>query len=397
VALARLETEFANIRAAWRWAIESRDLDALRRFALPLSMVFVNQAQEGARLFAQAAATLEVTNPAHHAALSVVLIAQAEQLLHLGIDLEQRIALLEQALALLDPQEASPARLKALSLLGNAIWMQGDHRKAKTILEQGLAVARQQGAPAEIGDLLIRLALVEREISDQPTVMAFYQSTLTELRTLGHPVNLAHQLLIYGEYLVNHEQIQEGQQFLSESLALVQASGRTDFYPFILLHLAVATHKLGDDTEAETYLQKIVTISRAEDRIHPEALAHLFLGRVKLAQNELAEAEHHLHEGLRLGWTHKLTLVMTLALVCFAELYDAQNDPGRAVCLLTVALNHPATEKRDQQAATRHLQTLQNKLPANEFEQAVAQGNRSGLEEVVTQTLRRRPAVNGRD
>jgi hypothetical protein len=78
---------------------------------------------------------------------------------------------------------------------------------------------------------------------------------------------------------------------------------------------------------------------------------------------------------------------MTLSLVCLAELYDAQNDPGRAVRLLTVALNHPATEKRDQQAATHHLQALQHKLPADEFEQAVAQGNLSGLEEVVTRTL----------
>lgn len=388
-ALAVLEVEFANIRAAWRWAIERNDLDALRRYAMPLATIFVNRPQEGASLFAQAAAALDATDPAHHAALSVVLIGQAEQLLRLGLDPEQSIALAEQALALLKPASAPAARLKALNLIGNGVWLQGDHHKARTILAEGLTVARTHGAPAEVGELLIRLGLVEREISDRAAVMAFYQYALAELRVLDVPVHLAHQLLIYGEYLVNHEQIQAGQQFLSESLALAQASGSTDFYPFILLHLAVAFYKLGDYAQAETHLQEIITISQAEGRVHPESLAQLYFGRVKLAQNALPAAEDHLRAGLRLGWTHKLTLVMTLALVCFAEFYDAQGDPARAACLLAVALDHPAIEARDRAAAACHLQTLQAKLSAAELEQALAHANAATLEEIVTQALNR--------
>lgn len=382
-----LETDFANITAGWRWVLEMGDFHALSRFALPLSAIFVNQAQEGVRLFAQAAAVVESAKPTHPAALRAILIAQAEQMLHLAIDLERCIQLLEQALNLFGPADASPAKLKALNLLGMAIWLQGDHHQAKVLLEQGLAVARQQGALAVIGDLLIRSALVEREISDPPRVMAFYHNTLRELRALGDPVNLAHQLLIYGEYLINQGQIQQGQHSLRESLALAQASGGTDFHPFILLHLGVAAYKLGEYAQAEHYWQEIVTSSRAEERVHPQALAQLFLGRVKLAQNALEAAERHLQLGLKLGWMNKLTLVLTLGLVCLAELYDRRQEPWRAVYLLTIALHHPATEERDKQAAHRHLQALQTQMPAAKFGQAVEQGRRSGLEAAVSQIL----------
>jgi DNA-binding SARP family transcriptional activator/predicted ATPase len=392
-AMAQVERELSNVRMAWRWVVEQQDLAALSRFALPLSAALVNQAQAGVQLFALAATTLDVTNPAHQLPLAVVLVAQAEQLLRLGTDLSQSIALLNQAWGLLEPLDAPQPKLRALSLLGMASWLQGDHRQAKTILEAALPVARQHGSPGEIGELLIRLGLVEREISEQAAVIDFYQRTLAELRRLGDPVNLAHQLLIYGEYLVNHDQVQQGQQSLQESLLLVQASGSTDFYPFILLHLALAAQKVGQLAEAGRYLQEIITISRAEERVHPEALAHLFLGRVKLAQTALAEAEAHLAEGLRLGWTHKLTLVMTLALVCFAELYAAQADLRRAVTLLAVALDHPATEARDKQAATRQLQTLQSQLPPAEFAQALAQGHGTDLNTIVIEILHRRSSV----
>src|SRR5690606_24628215 len=118
---------------------------------------------------------------------------------------------------------------------------------------------------------------------------------------------------------------------------------------------------------------------------HPEALAHIFLGRVNVARRALAAAEHHLCAGLRLGWSHKLTLVATLALVCFAEFYAAQRDHERAVTLLTLALQHPATEKRDRQDAEQQRRALQRKMPPDAFAQAVAAGNAASLAEVVEQ------------
>jgi DNA-binding SARP family transcriptional activator/predicted ATPase len=388
-ALAIFEAEFANIRAAWHSAIAGADLDALAHFALPLSTFFERRAQEGLKLFQQAAAALTESDPAHESALGAVLVAQAEQLMRLGDDPAHSILLAEQALVLLRHKATSPVTIKANNLLGNAFWLQGDYPKAKMMLEEGLAFLRVHGPATEIGDLLIRLGLVERELHSADRVMAFYQTSLEELRTLGDPVSLAHQLLIYGEYLVVHDQLHEGAHFLAESLALARAAGGTDFFPFILMHLGITACKLGDYTGAEKYLREVLTIAQAEARAHPEALAHLFLGRVKVAQQALTAAEAHLVQGLQLGWSHKLTLVATLALVCFAELYTAQGELSQAVVLLTAALAHPATEQRDKQAAAQQLAQLQEKVAAATFAAATARGNAASLEELITQLLRR--------
>lgn len=387
--LRRLEIEFANLRAAWHWATALKDVQVLARFALPLSNMFEKRVEEGLLLFAQAAACLDETNPAHHAALGAVLVAQAEQVMRLGYDPAQSITLTERALALFQSDEAPHEHLKALSLLGNAFWLQGDYQRAQAVLEEGLAFLRTHGMLAEIGDFLIRRGLVERELHEAPAVMAFYQKSLAELRTLGDAVSLAHQLLIYGEYLVVNDQLQEGKRLLEESLTLVRAAGGTDFFPFVLMHLGFTAYKLGDYPEAEGYLYEVLTIAQAEARTHPEALAHIFLGRVKVAQQALVAAEQHLVKGLDLGWRNKLTLVATLALVCFAELYTAQGQLTEAVVLLTAALAYPATEQRDKQAAAQQLAALQDKLAPDAFAAAVARGNASSLDEIVTQLLPR--------
>lgn len=382
-ALTLFNEEFANIRLAWRWAIMRPDVQAIARFALPLCHVFARHAEEGLVLFQRAVTCLDETNPSHHVALGTVLIAQVEQMMRLGHDPAQAIALVERAMTLLQGSDATQAILTGLNLLGNAFWLHGDYQKARAALEEGLALLHAHGASSEIGDFLIRLGLIEREISSEPEVMAFYQKSLAELRTWGDPVNLAHQLLIYGEYLVVNGRSQEGQRFLEESLTLARAAGGTDFYPFIPLHLGFAAYKLGDYAKAEAYLQEVLTMAHAEGRTHPEALAHIFLGRVKVAQNALTAAERYLGEGLQLGLTHKLTLVLTLALVSFAEFYTAQHDYARAVSLLTVVLHHPATEKRDRQDAEQQMQALRNKMPAAEFEQTVARSEDLSLEEVI--------------
>ncbi len=377
--------EFANIRAAWQWTAARQDIQAIARFALPLSNIFEKQAEEGVMIFRQMAAGLDETNPAHHAALGAVLVAQAEQLMRLGHDPAQPMILAERALELLQHIETPQVTLKAISLLGNAFWLQGDYQKAKSVLEEGLAFLYTHGAPDEIGDFVIRLGLIEREIHSEQEVMAFYQKSLEELRALDDPVSLAHQLLIYGEYLVVNGRARQGQRFLEESLALASTAGSTDFYPFILMHLGFTAYKLGDYADAESYLREGLAVAQAEARIHPAALAHIFLGRVKVARNAFMEAEQHLTEGLQLGRTHKLTLVLTLALVSFAEFYVAQHEFERAVSLLTVVLQHPATEKRDRQDAEQQLQALQSNMPVDKFEQTVARSKRLSLEEIVEQ------------
>jgi tetratricopeptide (TPR) repeat protein len=387
-ALDECEFELANLRAAWNWAGEVQDVDALARYALPVATVFERRAQEGIRLFDQAAANLDEAEPEHQAALGAVLAGQAQLQHWLGLRMVEVGSLARRARGLLAPTNLTHQKLAAIYLEATVTWLQGDHRAARTLFSEGLALARIHGRSDEVGEFLINLGLVERELSDVHTVMTFYQDSLSELRTRGDLANLAHQLLIYGEYLVMHGRVRQGQEFLEESLSLALEMGTgISFFPFILLHLALAAYKLHAYDRAEARLYEALHVSQDMERTHPEALAHLFLGRVRIAQNRLPGARHHLQEGLRLGRIHSLTLVVTLALVCFAELHAAWGEPARAVGLLTVALNQEATEKRDRQEARHHLEALRQRLTQEDYERAVAEGDATTLDAAVEQLL----------
>lgn len=387
-ALRFFDAELANIRTAWQWIVEQQEWSRLSQIALSLLVFWEEHAVEGERLFVQTADRLDPENPNQAIAFSLILVGLAQLRFWLGMAIDPIETLLDRAIPLLRQQNAFDGLAKAFDILGNIVWLKGKHRRAKTILDEGLDLARTYGTQDGVSDLLIRKGLVERELGEVKEVITFYQKSLDELRAMGDLSNLAHQLLIYGEYLVVQDQIEQGQKYLEECWALTREIGTEHrFYAFLLIHLAIAAYKLNSWDESEAYLQEVLTLAKQSERTHPEALAHLFIGRCKVAQEQLLQAESHLIAGLSLGWTHDLTLVATLAIVCFAELYLGQGRTREAICLLTIALNHPATEKRDKQDADRHLSSLQEKTPTDIFDEAVRQSHTQSLEEAVEQIL----------
>lgn len=132
----------------------------------------------------------------------MVLVRLAQLRLWLGMDAKAIKEVVEGAIVLLRQQNAFGGLVKALEILGNIVWLKGEHHRAKTILDEGLKLARSYGTQDEVSDLLIRKGLVERELGEVSEVIAFYQESLDELRVLGDLSNLSHQLLIYGEFLI---------------------------------------------------------------------------------------------------------------------------------------------------------------------------------------------------
>lgn len=78
----------------------------------------------------------------------------------------------------------------------------------------------------------------------------------------------------------------------------------------------------------------------------------------------------------------------TLDIACFADLHIAQGEITEAICLLTIASNHPATEKRDKQDASHHLSLLREKVPTDIFDGAAKRGHIQSLEKAVDRLLR---------
>ena len=84
-------------------------------------------------------------------------------------------------------------------------------------------------------------------------------TNLKELRELGDLANLSLGLTLFGSYLIDNDQLDEGEKLLQESLELARTS---NYYTFgILGNLARVAYKRRDFSKAETLAREAFEMS----------------------------------------------------------------------------------------------------------------------------------------
>jgi DNA-binding SARP family transcriptional activator len=382
-----LEKELPNIRAAWDWALSGPHVGEIRNYARALSGVFGNRHRhEGSEIFKRAVAALDENNPGHHAALGYALVEQASHEVDLGSLTNQAITdLIERALALLEPLGEYKETLRGLTDLGGMTRARGDLAKAREIWTAALSLARSYGSPQEIGSLLNGLSLVARDLGDFSEVSTLMRNNLEELRELGDLPKLCGGIVLLGAYLVYNDELDEGEKLLREGLEL----GRKYkvYTGYALCDLARLAYKRRDFAGAETLLREAYEAASKDGDEFMRATDLAILGRVKLAQGQVAEAEHHLVESLRVGWAANALLAVSNTLAFLAELDITRNSVKRGVTLLSFLSDYPAMEKRDRDEAHRILEKAKEHLSARAFTEAQQESKSLTLEGIVTGIL----------
>jgi DNA-binding SARP family transcriptional activator/tetratricopeptide (TPR) repeat protein len=382
-----LEKERANIRAAWDWTVRKIRVEEIRRYARALSYVLLDyNYYEGAEMFKRAVAVLDEHNPAHHAALGNALIHQTDFALYLDdADIEASIEIIQRGFALLEPLAEYPGIFTGKFSLGTLLCGRGKFAEAKVIMSAALTLARIYGDPSDIGDLLTQLAVEERELGTFSDVIALMHPTLGELRELGDVVSLMTGLTIFGSYLVDNEKLDEGEKLIRESLALAR---QADWYALgILADLARLAYKRHNFEEAANLAQEAFERASKKANVFMKATNLAILGRVKLAQGHVSEAQQILVESLRLGWFGKKPLTVSHSLVFLAELNIAQGHVKQAVTLLSFLSHYKVIEKRDRDEAIKILETARQHLSARDFTHAQEESKTLKLETIVAEIL----------
>jgi tetratricopeptide (TPR) repeat protein len=118
---------------------------------------------------------------------------------------------------------AASLRAKALNGAGQLAWSQGDHERAKALLEESLALARRAQDRREIADALNGLGMVIRRRGHYEAARNMHEEALALSKELDDPYSIAHSIdlsgraaAFQGDYAAARPRLEEALRMLRE-------------------------------------------------------------------------------------------------------------------------------------------------------------------------------------
>ncbi|MBX3001203.1 MAG: tetratricopeptide repeat protein [Caldilineaceae bacterium] len=222
-AAAALQNGSANVLAAWRWAVEQKELAAVKKMMKWLVDHFRQRGEHSAgyQTFAKAIALFRTQEPNAEGEtaglLGSLLLCQAQCTNHANVEdgrilLEESVALLRRAF----PPDPLDLALALLSL-STKYASHGDNAKGETLLEEGLAIFRKtdnsQGVGATLRDWGAlemgwgRLRLAEQRLTEAASLLEIHS-----------PVDSMHSTLFLGTTLLMRGHYQQAEALIQRAL-----------------------------------------------------------------------------------------------------------------------------------------------------------------------------------
>jgi predicted ATPase/DNA-binding CsgD family transcriptional regulator len=351
LALAEIEADIENVRAAWRYYLYQNNTPQLWKFIKGLWHIYWirwwNHA--GMTLFTEAVRILQEGEDEDSVALCALAMAfQGYFMAWLGLS-DQGYELAENGVDILQQRNHSEALVFAYdSLAVNAYFL-------NRFTEEIEAINKMVIIAAEIGDKWL----------------------------LAFTLFAASMAALIKEDYVEAKRHAESQLDLNEEIGDVIGSTM----PLIVLgHVALANGKY---EEARAYYLRCLKISE-EVRFHYAIqTSSKYLGKVALSMGEIIEAEEYLVQSLiiskEIGFVRDI-----INLICeFARLWVAQDNSERAAELLAFVLQHPASyesrllEGRIRDSAQDLLAEIEEELLREVFTNAVERGQGLDLDGII--------------
>ncbi|MCA9977065.1 MAG: tetratricopeptide repeat protein, partial [Anaerolineales bacterium] len=326
-ALAAIDNDLENVRAAWQWATAQADEPSLEAGTEALFRFYEMRSlfSEGAAAFA---AIPETVSPLLRAR---ALGRYGRFCQRLGQP-EQAQQLLQQSLAIAHAQHAAVDAAFAHNSLGYTPWSQGEYALARTHYEESLRLYRKLDDASGCAQVLNNLAILPQaqietaallqeslhltqQIGDlwgearvlnnlgivaanRDEAQARYEACVTICRAIGdrflltHPlINLGHERRRCGEFAAAHA-------FYAESLAICRDIGYQQGAERCLAHLAITAHNQGDDETAVHHSEQGLTVAQALGDQRGMGLLWYTLGVIALEGGDGETAVTHFQQSL---------------------------------------------------------------------------------------------------
>lgn len=319
-AIAALQAELDNVRAAWAWAVGQGDLPALARSLAGLARFYVLKSltREGeaalaaavgavrARLAAGAAKGVvvalfggpEAAQPPE-AVLAALLVMHGRLLARLARP-EEAAAAFAEGIAL-----AQAPRGRRIQALGYVYWgqldsLQANYPAATAKAVQAVALAQATGWVKVEADALRLLGNLGAYVGDLAASRRYYERCLPLEQATGDKRGTSASLSNLGSLCLEQGDWAAAEGYFEQALALHRELGDQVSLAQTLMFQGQLAQARGDSDRAQRHHAEALQITRAiGDRQHePDAL--LYLGLVALAQGRPAEAQPQLDSALGL-------------------------------------------------------------------------------------------------
>lgn len=292
LALAEIEAELDNVRAAWAHLLSLGKVAALSALTEPLHVFYTRRAafSEAEAAFAALAASLAAT--AHTSREHARLFGYASSLRAMYLRAQGRYQkaceLLSFALGVLGSEEAARERAFALATHGSALAMIGELERARDLAEEAARLYRSTDDSWGLANALETLGRLHANAGDLSRAAAAYRecievqrrAELLESGTMGLAIALVQQ----GDYA-------EGGASMLQALSSFEAAGDRWNAMRCRMHLANTRRNLGEYDSAEALARQCLDFCvEVKNRDH-EVWALFQLGNIMKERGLYAEAE----------------------------------------------------------------------------------------------------------
>jgi predicted ATPase/transcriptional regulator with XRE-family HTH domain len=393
--LAELTAEMDNIRAAWDWAIAHGDFTLIEQALRTFAMFYDTGGwfQEGLDTLGRAVNALEASHDhlppdrTYLLALGHLLTTRSLFAYRLGQH-ERAQAMLERALEFLRPLQEPRALVEPLAFLGSVMTLTGNYARATELLSEGLEVARAVGDRWFAAICLSLQGNVAMLIGQYEKAQQRSQSAVADWRAVGDPRFTAYGLNILSQNALMLGRYDEARAALEESVALSMSTGARWTLGSAYLGLGAVAQAQGEHQQAvATYRKSVETFAELGGRYYMvQGLAEM--GRSLFALGNEAEAQRLWRESLRIATEIHGTPVALEALAGFASLQAKQGNTQRALELLLIVLNHPASFQETKSRAAYLRAELEARLTRHQIEATEARVQVTNFEAAAAEVLK---------
>ena len=260
--LERLEAEHDNMRAALSWALEQREANELGlRLAGALWPFWEARGYygEGYRWLEQ---MLARGSQASAAARTKALEGKG-WLIFDSDETDEAATAAREGLKLTDEAGLGGAvRAKFLDILGWKASMQGDHERAKELLEECLQLRRDANDEVGVADALLGLANALASPDDRKRAKELHEEGIVLCRKLGYVPTLARHLFSLGYTLLVEGDYERGAALNQEAAALYRERGYKGSLEFVLDNLGWAALLQDDPERAKSYYRESLMLCK---------------------------------------------------------------------------------------------------------------------------------------
>jgi len=396
--LAELTAEMDNFRAAWDWAISSREFALIEETIRMFTMFYDTRGwyQEGIDTLDHATNMLETTHGGSpldkttQVALGHILAARSLLASRLGQYEQARVGL-ERSLEILRPLSEWRVLVESIYFLGGIMELTGDYARALELYSEGLEIATAIGdrwfvalyLTSRIGLVGITQMLVKPEITHENL-----QSVVSEWRAIGDPRFIAIGLNSLYWSAFRLELYDEARAALEEGIELSISVGDRWVLGFAYRGLGIIAQAQSEHTKAVEMFRKGLDIFIELGARQEKARVLADMSRSILALGDEVEAEGGWRESLRIAMETRGIFIALEALVGLADLQAKHSDNEHALEILLIVMNHPVITHATRKRAAQLRAELEIRLTPAQIKSIQAHAGDETFESVVEKLLR---------